>query len=166
MLRTRADLSFTYSQILTLRTHFAKTAPNERCFYGHTNMNERTYLLVGMKIFTGVRILTGNWLGIYVANQVLRWEFTNSNQWLQWRRNAPETLSPVAVNGGGPRCFRKYLRGGFGQASQYTPWYATHSTQKKERQRSAHRKFIASGREQRRRQPQSAEYTQVVPNDP
>jgi hypothetical protein len=43
--------------------------------------------------------------------------------------------------------------------------HTAHSKQKKERQRSAHRKF-ASRREARRRQPQSAEYTQAAPRGP
>ena len=42
VLRTRADPNFTYAHILTLRTHFAKPAQNERCFYGQTNMCKRT----------------------------------------------------------------------------------------------------------------------------
>ena len=31
--RTRADLRFTYAHILTVRTHFAKPAQNERRFF-------------------------------------------------------------------------------------------------------------------------------------
>ena len=37
--------------ILTLPTHFAIPAQNERCLYGQTNMHERTN--EPMKIFTG-----------------------------------------------------------------------------------------------------------------
>ena len=35
---TLDDLSFKYAHTLTLRTHFATSAQNERCFYGQTNM--------------------------------------------------------------------------------------------------------------------------------
>ena len=37
MLRTRANLSFTYAYILTLRTHFAKPAQNESPAVCHTD---------------------------------------------------------------------------------------------------------------------------------
>ena len=44
--RTLADLCYTYSHIITLRTRFTKPAQNERCFYGQNEHEIKTNILV------------------------------------------------------------------------------------------------------------------------
>jgi hypothetical protein len=60
-LRTRADLSYTYVHILTLRTHFARPAQNERRFYGQ---NEHG---IKMSIHKNLQVLHV----VYILNLVL-----------------------------------------------------------------------------------------------